>query len=58
MLRFLLDTALANSVQGIVAILERFDDEKSILEAFDASTAYQLGGLNALVQWSCGRMGS
>lgn len=55
MLGFMLEKALADSVRGIVLILEHFDEEESILEAFGAGTAYQLGGLAALFEWACSR---
>lgn len=52
-LRFTLENALANSVRGLVSILENFEDEISIFEAFDAGTTYHLGGMAALVEWAC-----
>ncbi|WP_051249649.1 TetR/AcrR family transcriptional regulator [Maridesulfovibrio zosterae] len=55
MLLFLLEKALTDSVRGIVLTLEHFDDEESILEAFGAGTAFQLGGLLALFEWASKR---
>jgi len=52
-LQFMLKSSLADSVRGIVSILEHFEDEKSIRKAFDASTTYQLGGFAALIEWNC-----
>jgi len=53
LLRFMLEKSLADSVRGIVSILEHFEDEESIFEAFEAGTAYHLGGIASLVKWAC-----
>lgn len=50
--RFMVNKIITESVRGIVAILENFEDEKSIREAFAASTTYQLAGINAFIAWS------
>ncbi|TVM34141.1 TetR/AcrR family transcriptional regulator [Oceanidesulfovibrio marinus] len=50
--RFMVHKILSDSVRGIVAILENFRDEASICEAFSASTAYQLAGINGFIEWS------
>ncbi|WP_169727817.1 TetR/AcrR family transcriptional regulator [Desulfovibrio inopinatus] len=52
LLQFMLEKALTDSVRGIVSILEHFEDESAILEAFGAGTAYHLGGITALVEWA------
>lgn len=53
LLRFMLEKALGDSVRGIVAILEHFEEEASILEALSAGSAYHVAGLNALADWAC-----
>ncbi|SMF03116.1 TetR/AcrR family transcriptional regulator [Desulfovibrio gilichinskyi] len=50
--RFMVNKILTESVRGIVAILDNFEDEKAICEAFAASTTYQLAGINAFIAWS------
>ena len=50
--RFMVNKILTDSVRGIVSILENFEDEKSIREAFAACTTYQLAGINAFIAWS------
>lgn len=52
LLQFMLQKALADTVQGIVYILEHFEDEATILAAFSAGTAFHLGGLAALADWA------
>ena len=53
LLRFMLEKALADSVRGVVSILEHFEDKESISEALEAGTTYHLGGMAALVGWAC-----
>ena len=50
--RFMVNKILADSVRGIVTILESFDDTRRIYEAFAASSAYQLAGIRAFIEWS------
>lgn len=52
LLQVMLENALTDSVRGVVSILEHFEDESAIMEAFDAGTAYQLGGIAALIEWA------
>ena len=47
-------TRLADTVRGIVSILETFTDEDRIIEAFATSWAYHYAGINAVIDW-CSR---
>jgi AcrR family transcriptional regulator len=51
--RFMVHTILVDSINGIVAILRKFDEEEPIHEAFAAFEKYQLAGINALTEWAC-----
>ena len=51
--RFMVHNILVESVNGIVAILRKFDDEETIYDAFAAFGKYQLAGINALTEWAC-----
>ncbi len=43
---------LADTVRGIVSILQAFDCEQKITAAFAASWAYHYAGIQALIDWS------
>lgn len=53
--RFLARRTLAESVRGMVAILERYEDEATLRQAFAAATACRLAAIQALVAWSLAR---
>ncbi|WP_027185064.1 TetR/AcrR family transcriptional regulator [Desulfovibrio inopinatus] len=48
---FMVEKILTDTTHGIVSILERFEDESTIVQAFEASTTYHIAGINALLQW-------
>ena len=48
---FMVNKYLADSVRGIVSILERFSKAEDIIKAFAASAAYQIAGINAFIKW-------
>ncbi len=49
--RFVFNTRLADTIRGIVSILETFEDEEQILDAFTTSWAYHYAGINAVIAW-------
>jgi len=51
--RFMVHNILVDSINGMIAILRKFDDEESIYDAFAAFGKYQLAGINALTEWAC-----
>lgn len=53
--RFLARGTLAESVRGMVAILERYEDEATLRQAFAAATACRLAAIQALVAWALAR---
>ncbi len=53
--RFMVDKILADSIRGIVSILENYDTEESISQAFAACTTYQFAGINAFIAWARGK---
>jgi len=49
--RFTFNTRLADTVRGIVSILQTFENEEQIVAAFATSWAYHYAGINALISW-------
>ena len=54
--RFTFDRMLLDTVRGLVSILENYEDEEQIVEAFVIGWAYHYAGINAVIEW-CGRAG-
>jgi AcrR family transcriptional regulator len=49
--RFIFDTRLKDTIRGIVSILETFENEEQIIDAFTTSWAYHYAGINAVIAW-------
>lgn len=49
--RFTFRKQLSDTVSGIALILKTFESEKSIIEAFSSSWAYQAAGIQSLIEW-------
>ena len=52
--RFTFNNMLRNTVRGVVSILETFEKEEQIVEAFVTGWAYHYAGINAVIEW-CSR---
>ena len=52
--RFTFRSRLAETVRGVVSILETFEEEQQIVDAFATSWAYHYAGINAVIAW-CSR---
>ena len=52
--RFTFNKMLQNTVRGLVSILETFEEEERIVEAFVTGWTYHYAGINALIEW-CSR---
>ena len=52
--RFTFNNMLRNTVRGVVSILETFEEEEQIVEAFVTGWAYHYAGINAVIEW-CSR---
>lgn len=52
--RFTFNKMLLNTVRGLVSILETFEEEEKIVEAFVTGWAYHYAGINAVIEW-CSR---
>ncbi len=53
--KFMVNLILTESVTSIVSVLEEFEDEEDINEAFESGTAFRLGGIKAFIEWTLGR---
>lgn len=53
--RFTFNIRIADTVKGVVSILETFEDEQQIVDAFATSWAYHYAGINAVIEW-CSRL--
>ncbi|WP_158948991.1 TetR/AcrR family transcriptional regulator [Pseudodesulfovibrio cashew] len=49
---FMVKNILEESVRFLVSALETFTEAESIMKALSAMTAYQLAGINALIDWA------
>ena len=54
--RFTFNRMLLDTVRGLVSILENYEDEEQIVEAFVIGWAYHYAGINAVIEW-CSRAG-
>ena len=52
--RFTFNNMLRNTMRGVVSILETFEKEEQIVEAFVTGWAYHYAGINAVIEW-CSR---